>query len=101
MAKTFPDPQILPKEIQHEARTLRDNQDEIMKHVGEYVLIQGASVVGYFPTYGEAATEGYERFSLDNFLVRPVRLNETPVRAMRCGVVKSDGKLRLTRAKAR
>ena len=99
MKTTFP--KSPPKEIEREVETLERDYDEIMKHVGEYVLIQGASVVGYFPTYGEAATEGYERFSLDNFLVRPVRLNETPVRAMRCGVVKSDGKLRLTRAKAR
>jgi len=94
-------PTVLPREIKREAETFRDNHAGIMKHAGEYVLIQGDSVVDFFPSYNDAITDGYKRFGLANFLVQPVQLQSNPIRAMRCGVVKTDGALRLTRAKRR
>jgi hypothetical protein len=94
-------PPSFPKEIKREAETFRDNRADIMKHDGEYVLIRGDAVVDFFPSYGEAITDGYKRFGLANFLVQPVQLQSNPIRAMRCGVVKTDGSLRLTRARRR
>jgi len=72
-----------------------------MENEGKFVLIQGDSVVAYFDSYSEAINEGYKRFGLDNFLVRQVRTHEDPIRAMRCGVIETDGRLRLSRAKRR
>src|SRR5260370_39819750 len=99
MKTTFP--RSAPKEIEREIATLERDFDEIIKHAGKYVLIRGDSIVSYSQTYSEAVNKGYKLFGLDNFLVRQVRLVDTPVRAMRCGAVKHDGKLRLTRAKRR
>jgi len=101
MATPFPNIQDLPKEIQREAQTLRDNRAKIMENVGKFVLIHGESIVDYFPSYGLAATKGYDLFGLKDFLVTEVRAHQTPVRAMRCGVIKADGKLRLSKARAR
>jgi hypothetical protein len=99
MKTTFP--KSPPKEIEREVQTLQRDYADIMKHDGEYVLIRGDAVVDFFPSYGEALTDGYKRFGLANFLVQPVQLQSNPIRAMRCGVVKTDGSLRLTRARGR
>ena len=94
-------PKSSPKELEQEIETLQRNYDQIKKNIGKFVLIQGDSVVSYSKSYSEAVAAGYKRFGLENFLVRPVRSQETPVRAMRCGVIKTDGKLRITRPKPR
>jgi hypothetical protein len=94
-------PKSAPREIEREIATFQRDFQKIMKHEGEFVLIHGDLVVSYHPTYGQAASEGYKRFRLDNFLVRQVRTGDTPIRAMRCGVIKHDGKLRLTRTQKR
>jgi hypothetical protein len=88
-----------PKEIEREVLTFRENYSEIKKHEGQFVLIQGNSVVEYFSTYGEALNDGYKRFGDDNFMVQEV--GTSPVVLNRCGVIKHDGKLRLTRSKRR
>jgi hypothetical protein len=99
MKTSFPD--VAPKEIEREIQTLKRDYAEIIKHADKYVLIQGALVVDYFSSYNEAISEGYKRFGLDDFLVKRVRERDEPVRAMRCGVVRADGKIRLTRAHKR
>jgi hypothetical protein len=99
MAKVIPP--VVPKEISRETEAFKDNHADIMKHAGKYVLIQGDAVVDFFPSYGAAITDGYKRFGLANFLVQPIQLQSNPIRAMRCGVVKADGGLRVTRAKRR
>ena len=101
MATALPDIKNLPKHIQREAQTFRDKHSEIKQNVGKFVLVHRDSVVNYFDSYGQAATKGYKLFGLDDFLVKEVRLNETPLRAMRCGVIKTDGKLRVTRGRTR
>jgi hypothetical protein len=98
MSTTFP--KSAPKEIEREIGTFQRNYADIARHAGEYALIQGDSVA-YFPSYSEAIANGYERFGLGSFLVKQIRLEETPVGAMRCGTVERDGRLRLTRAKKR
>jgi hypothetical protein len=99
MKATFP--KNPPREIEREVQTLQRDYADILKHAGKYVLIQGNSVVDFFQSYGEAITDGYRRFGLANFLVQPVQLQSTPIRAMRCGIVQTDGKLRLTKARRR
>jgi hypothetical protein len=99
MNTTFP--KSPPKEIEREIQTLQRDYTAIMENEGKFVLIQGDSVVAYFDSYTEAINEGYKRFGLDNFLVRQVRTHEDPIRAMRCGVIETDGRLRLSRAKRR
>jgi hypothetical protein len=99
MKTTFP--KRPPKEIEREVQTLQRDFADIMKHAGKYVLIQGDAVVDFFPSYGAAITDGYKRFGLANFLVQPIQLQSNPIRAMRCGAVKADGGLRVTRAKRR
>jgi hypothetical protein len=92
-------PKTSPKDIEREVETLQRNYSKVMENVGKFVLIQGDKVVAYYRSFSEAIAKGYKLFGLDNFLVREVRLNETPIRAMRCGVVQTDGKLRLAKAK--
>jgi hypothetical protein len=94
-------PKNPPREIEREVRTLERDQTEIMRHAGQFVLIQGDSVVNFFPSYGAAITDGYQRFGLENFLVQEIRTHSRPIRAMRCGTIKHEGKLRLTRARTR
>lgn len=42
-------------------------------HVGQFVLIHGTDVGGFFDSYEEALRAGYERFGLVPFLVKEVR----------------------------
>ena len=96
MKTTFPDP---PKGIEREIETLQNNYHEIIKNVGKFVLIRGNSVVDYFNSYREAIATGYKQFGLESFLVRPVKENDVPVRAMRCGVVRMGNRLRLAKSR--
>jgi hypothetical protein len=86
-----------PKAIEREISTFRLKYAEIKKHEGEFVLIQGDAVVEYYPSYGDALNDGYKRFRDDTFLVQEV--GSEPVVLNRCGVVKKDDKLRVTRSK--
>ena len=42
------------------------------EHVGDYVLIRGTEVVGFFATNEKALTEGYKRFGIAPFFVKQV-----------------------------
>lgn len=44
------------------------------EHAGEFVLIRGTEVVGFFATNEKALTEGYKRFGIAPFFVRQVTL---------------------------
>ena len=41
-------------------------------HLGEFVLIKGDEIIGFYPGLNEAFREGTERFGLEPFLVRQV-----------------------------
>jgi hypothetical protein len=43
--------------------------------VGQFVLIKGAEVIGFYPTVGEATTDGFRRFGLEDFFVDQIRPN--------------------------
>jgi hypothetical protein len=49
------------------------------EHNGEYVLIKGDNVVGFYKTEAEALSVGYEKFLNEPFLVRSISEAETPV----------------------
>lgn len=42
------------------------------EHAGEFVLIHGTEVVGFYPTNEKALTEGYMRFGVAPFFVKQV-----------------------------
>lgn len=42
------------------------------EHAGEFVLIRGAEVVGFFETNEKALTEGCKRFGISPFFVKQV-----------------------------
>lgn len=41
-------------------------------HLNDFVLIKGTEVVGFYTTYEEALSSGYERFGVAPFLVKQV-----------------------------
>jgi hypothetical protein len=45
---------------------------------GQHVLIRGGAAHGFYPTHGEALTEGFRRFGREPFLVKRVDLEERP-----------------------
>lgn len=62
-----------------EARTFNDNVEAwAAEHDGEFVLLRGTALIGFFPAYEEALEAGYERFGLAPFFVRQVRYPQRP-----------------------
>ena len=57
-----------------ELDTYRKGISEWTEHIGEFVLIKGSDVAGFYGSYREAIAEGYRRFGLDTFLVRQVKI---------------------------
>ena len=53
------------------ARLVRD-------HLGHVVLIHGDEVVGAYPTYDEAMTDGYQRFGLARLICRLITEKDEP-----------------------
>ena len=45
-------------------------------HEGQFVLIKGGEVHGFFSSYDDALTRAYEMFGLERFLVKQVRAIE-------------------------
>lgn len=41
-------------------------------HLGEYVVIQGTRLLGYFPEYPQAIDWAYQNLELDSFFVKRV-----------------------------
>lgn len=46
-------------------------------HLGEFVLIKGDQVIGFFPSLDDAFRTGTEKFGLDPFTVRQVVPTDT------------------------
>ncbi|MGL4555551.1 MAG: hypothetical protein ACRC33_30650 [Gemmataceae bacterium] len=47
---------------------------------GQCVLIKGEEVIGFYPTFRQAADEGYRRFPRQPFMAQPVREYEPVIR---------------------
>lgn len=65
----------LGKELETELTTFAEGLHGWKEHNGEYVLIKGTTVVGFFASYEAALTRGYEMFGLIPFLVKQVLMN--------------------------
>jgi hypothetical protein len=64
-----------------ECDTLRQHIDEVAKHPGEYVLVKGRQIVGYFKDFEAGLTEGYKRFGLGWFMFQSIdALTAPPIR---------------------
>lgn len=59
-------------ELSKEVQTYNDHVSEWGGHEGEYVLIRGTRVVGFFEGYEEALSHGYSEFGVVPFLVKKI-----------------------------
>ena len=65
------------KALEEEHITYSDRvADWVVDHDGEFVVIKGSDVLGFYPTYERALTEGYERYGVAPFLVKEVSSQE-------------------------
>ena len=48
---------------------------------GQFVLIKGEAVVGFYPTWDAASAEGYRRYLLQGFLVHQIQSREPLLKA--------------------
>ena len=64
----------LPRTHKHYpiVRQIRRNLREILRHPGEWVLVNENGVAGYFKTWKDGIEEGYRRFGLGEFFVQEV-----------------------------
>ncbi len=60
-------------ELSTEIQTCEQHKSEWEAKQGQFVLIEGATVVGFFETYEDALTDGYKQFGLAPFLVKEIR----------------------------
>ena len=59
-------------ELSKEIQTYHDHVAEWAEHDGQFVLICGSEVVGFYDAYEKALTEGYTRFGMVPFLVKKI-----------------------------
>ncbi len=67
--------------LEKELDTYRARLPELLGqgHKGKFVLIHHEEVGGVWPTWEEAAHEGYQRYGVDPFLVKEVTDQERPL----------------------
>ena len=59
-----------------ELETYKSNVGAWTDHVGEFVVIRGNKVIGFYTSYADAVQVGYSECGLEPFLVKPVRVIE-------------------------
>ena len=63
--------------LAEESRTYQAGAEQwAEEHAGEFVLIRGTEVVGFYATNEQALTEGYKRFGIVPFFVKQVSRSE-------------------------
>ena len=62
--------------LEEELATYQSHLEEWSEHEGKYALIKGKQVYGSFSSYDDAIQIGYEKFSLDPFLIKQVSMME-------------------------
>ncbi|MYF71779.1 MAG: hypothetical protein F4053_17470 [Proteobacteria bacterium] len=45
-------------------------------HAGQYVLIKHDEVCGFYESYDDALTAGYDRFGLESFFIKQINVTE-------------------------
>ncbi len=66
-------------ELWQEVETLRRNLDEVLKHPGEFVLIKGDDIIGYYKDFKACMEEGYRRFLNEVFMAQSVDAITNPI----------------------
>ncbi len=66
-------------EIAQEIATYRSRLPELLAHEGQFVLIKGDQVIGFFEDDSEAIREGRRRFGLVPILVKQIMAIEPVV----------------------
>lgn len=59
--------------LETELTVYTDRLHEWRGHEGKFVLIHGGDVIGFYTSYEDAITIGYEKFGLDPFLVKQIQ----------------------------
>lgn len=59
--------------LEEELATFRKNINDWTEYEGQFVLIKGDRVIGFYSSYDDAIKDGYRRFRLEPFLVKGVR----------------------------
>lgn len=83
--------------LEKELATYRQELGRLLDQEGEFVLIRGGEVAGVFETFQDAVTAGYEKFGLDQFLVRRIQAVERPPFLAQIGVRSEDSRNRIAR----
>jgi hypothetical protein len=65
--------------IAEEIATYRSRLPELLAHEGQFVLVKGDRVIGFFDDASDAIREGYRRFGLVPLLVKRVTASERVV----------------------
>ena len=58
--------------LEREMSTYEANVSGWVDHAGKFVLIHGEDVVDFFAAYEDALKAGYQKFGLDQFLVKQI-----------------------------
>lgn len=58
--------------LEKELQTYEANVGNWTEQAGKFVLIRGEEVVDFFAAYEDAIKAGYQKFGLDQFLVKQV-----------------------------
>jgi hypothetical protein len=58
--------------LENELKTYDANVSKWTDQAGKYVLIHGEEVVDFFAAYEDAIKAGYQKFGLDQFLVKQI-----------------------------
>jgi hypothetical protein len=62
--------------LEKEIKTYNNKIQELLNHIGKYVVIKDDSIIGYFDAYGDALRAGYEKFGKERFLVKLIAPSE-------------------------
>ncbi len=64
--------------LQAEAQVFQAHLEEWRhSHLGEFVLIKGENIVGFFPSLEQAFTEGTHMFGLADFFIKQITPRDT------------------------
>ena len=70
------------KALDLELAVYRRSLKEWENREGEYVLIKGEEICGFFSSYDDALKIGYEKFGLEPFLVKQISVIGKPINVL-------------------
>jgi hypothetical protein len=69
-----------------------NRQEWLESHRGEFAVVQGETLLGFFPNFSDAYSAGVAQFGLEPFLVQEVTPNEQTAQfpALASGLIRAD-----------